>query len=92
VRIRWPVPETASRRELWVDARGDDATTLDARELDQLALRYRLGAGGIVGGAAAARALREARDPGSPLTPHDLQEGIRNNIAERLGDLATRVE
>jgi SpoVK/Ycf46/Vps4 family AAA+-type ATPase len=92
VRVRWPVPATASRRELWVDALGDDASTLQAEELDQLALRYRLGAGGIIGGAAAARALRESRDAASKLNMHDLQEGIRNNIAERLGDLATRVE
>jgi len=92
VRVRWPVPVVASRRELWVDALGEDGKDLPHDELDQVALRYRLGAGGITGGASAARALREARDPTSKLTLHDLQEGIRNNIAERLGDLATRVE
>ncbi|HSD86285.1 MAG TPA: ATP-binding protein [Kofleriaceae bacterium] len=92
VRIRWPVPQTSSRRELWSDALGEDVDSLAPEELDQLALRYRLGAGGIQGGASAARALREARDPTSKLTMHDLQEGIRNNIAERLGDLATRVD
>jgi SpoVK/Ycf46/Vps4 family AAA+-type ATPase len=91
-RVPWPVPETASRRQLWLQALGDDATSLQPGELDQLSLRYRLGAGGIAGGAAAARTIREARDPSSQLSPHDLQEGIRNNIAERLGDLATRVE
>jgi SpoVK/Ycf46/Vps4 family AAA+-type ATPase len=91
-RVRWPVPDTASRRALWGDALGDDAASISAAELDQVALRYRLGAGGILGGAAAARALREARDPTAKLEMHDLQEGIRNNIAERLGDLATRVE
>jgi SpoVK/Ycf46/Vps4 family AAA+-type ATPase len=91
-RVPWPVPETASRRTLWLQALGDDATHLQPGEIDQLSLRYRLGAGGISGGAAAARTIREARDPSSQLTPHDLQEGIRNNIAERLGDLATRVE
>ena len=92
VRVRWPVPDTASRRALWADALGDDAAAIPPTELDQVALRYRLGAGGILGGAAAARALREARDPNAKLVMHDLQEGIRNNIAERLGDLATRVE
>jgi len=92
VRVRWPVPNTPSRRELWQRALGDDAVTLGDAELDQLSQRYRLGPGGIIGGAAAARSLREARDPASPLRPHDLQEGIRNNIAERLGDLATRVD
>ncbi len=92
VRVRWPVPNTPSRRELWQRALGDDAASLGEAELDQMALRYRLGPGGIAGGAAAARSLREARDPASSLTSHDLQDGIRNNIAERLGELATRVE
>jgi adenylate kinase family enzyme len=92
VRVAWPVPGTASRRELWLRALGDDATSLPETDIDQLSLRYRLGAGGIGGGAAAARTIREARDPSSALTMHDLQEGIRNNIAERLGELATRVE
>jgi Mrp family chromosome partitioning ATPase len=92
IRVRWPIPGTQHRRELWDRALGDDAATLGAPELDTFALRYRLGPGGISGGAAAARTIREARDPASPMTPHDLQEGIRNNIAERLGELATRVE
>jgi len=92
VRVRWPVPDTASRRDLWNAALGDDARSFEMGHLDQLALRYRLGAGGIEGGAAAARALREARAAASPLTMHDVQDGIRNNIAERLGDLATRQE
>ncbi len=91
-RVRWPVPDTASRRVLWTRALGDDLNALPIDELDTMALRYRLGPGGISGGAAAARTIREARDPASPLTAHDLQEGIRNNIAERLGDLATRVD
>jgi len=91
-RVRWPIPGTQQRRELWERALGDDAGPLGQAELDTFSLRYRLGPGGIAGGAAAARTIREARDPASVLTPHDLQEGIRNNIAERLGELATRVE
>jgi len=92
VRVTWPVSDTPSRRELWIRALGDDIATLPASDLDTLSLRYRLGPGGITGGAGAARSIREARDPGSTLTMHDLQDGIRNNIAERLGELATRVE
>jgi SpoVK/Ycf46/Vps4 family AAA+-type ATPase len=91
-RVRWPVPDPASRRVLWTRALGDDVDSLPVGELDTMALRYRLGPGGITGGALAARTIREARDPASPLTSHDLQDGIRNNIAERLGELATRVE
>jgi SpoVK/Ycf46/Vps4 family AAA+-type ATPase len=92
VRVAWPVPGTPSRRELWTRMLGDDIATLPTNDVDTLSLRYRLGPGGIAGGASAARAIREARDPSSPLTMRDLQDGIRNNIAERLGDLATRVE
>ena len=91
VRVQWPVPATATRRELWVSALGHDGTSLSATTLDELSLRYRLGAGGILGGAAAARAINHARAELAPLTSHDVQEGIRNNIAERLGDLATRI-
>ncbi|HEY5921558.1 MAG TPA: ATP-binding protein [Kofleriaceae bacterium] len=91
VRVQWPVPVTATRRELWLTALGHDATSLSATTLDELSLRYRLGAGGILGGAAAARAINQARAEMAPLTSHDVQDGIRNNIAERLGDLATRI-
>jgi hypothetical protein len=91
MRVLWPVPVTETRRELWVRALGHDAGDLDGKGLDSLALRYRMGAGGIQGGAGAARAIRDARGTGA-LELHDLQEGVRNNIAERLGEVATRVE
>jgi len=92
LRVAWPVSDTGSRRALWTKALGEDAATLPAEELVFVAHRYRLGPGGILGGASAALALREARDPASAITPHDLQDGVRNNIAERLGELATRIE
>ena len=91
LRIAWPVPETAARKQLWLRALDDDAATVE-RGLDELALRYRMGAGTIAAGAAAARTLKEARGHAAVLELHDLQEGIRTNIAERMGELATRVE
>ncbi|MCX5746408.1 MAG: AAA family ATPase [Proteobacteria bacterium] len=91
LRLPWPVPETAARRQLWKRALGDDAGDLEGG-LDELALRYRLGAGGIEAGVTSAHFLKEARGPTARLELHDLQEGIRNNIAEQLGELAQRID
>ncbi|MDX2087540.1 MAG: ATP-binding protein [Kofleriaceae bacterium] len=91
LRIAWPVPETSARKQLWLRALGDDAAGVE-RGLDDIALRYRMGAGTIAAGAAAARTLKEARGHAATLDLHDLQMGIRNNIAERMGELATRIE
>jgi hypothetical protein len=86
-RLRWTTPEVASRRALWIRALGADAARLDA-DVDGAAVRYRLGAAGIARSVASARLL--AGD--EPLTSHHLVEGVRTNIAERLGELATRQE
>src|SRR6185503_5259990 len=58
--------------------------------LDVVSLRYRLGAGGIARAVQAARTLASKR--GGTLTAGDLAEGVRNDIAERLGGLAQRIE
>jgi hypothetical protein len=91
LRVAWPVPETPARKQLWLRALGDDAVGVE-HGLDEIALRYRMGAGTIGAGAAAARTLKEARGHAATLDLHDLQHGIRNNIAERMGELATRIE
>jgi hypothetical protein len=83
VRARWPLPDPATRRNLWVDALGEEP---NERDLDLVAHRYALGAGGIF---AAARSARH-RSPAPALA--DLIAGVQDNIAERLGELAKRVE
>jgi len=85
LRVPFPAPDTATRRALW--ARTPEVAAL---ELDGIALRYRLGAGGIARAAASARNLAEAR--GDALTVHDVVAGVRNDIADRLGGLAQRVD
>jgi AAA+ superfamily predicted ATPase len=90
LRVDWPAPDTATRRRLWESALGDRAAGV-ADDLDGLALRYRLGAGGIERAVATAAILaRSAGDPAVAL-PH-LVAGVRNSISERLGTLATRIE
>jgi hypothetical protein len=89
LRVTWPVPDTTTRRLLWAQALGHDAGHAD---LDGVAHRYRLGAGGIRRAVSTSRLIAESRTDASTLETHDLIEGVRNNIAERLGGLASRVE
>jgi AAA+ superfamily predicted ATPase len=88
VRVRWSVPDTAVRRALWQQAlRGRDP----GPDLDAIAMRYRLGPGGIARAVASARATRP-QPLGDQLTGADLTAGVRHNIAEGMAGLATRVE
>lgn len=87
VHVRWTTPDVVTRRTLWDAMLGaDDASRITS--LDDLAIRYGLGAGGI------SRAIRSARlvAGSEPLQPLHLIEGVRTNIAERLGELAQRQE
>ncbi|HEX3761950.1 MAG TPA: ATP-binding protein [Kofleriaceae bacterium] len=87
VRIEWPIPDVAARRALWqvLAGAGDDGAALDL-----IAHRFPLGAGMIRRAIASAQVLA-GRPPGAPLSPSELQAGIRQNVAERLGGLAERV-
>jgi hypothetical protein len=86
VRVRWPVPDVQTRHALWTRAAGGLSGDEDA--FKALAMRYRLGAGGIGRAVAAARVYAGQTQP----SPAHLTEGVRSNISERLGDLAVRVE
>ncbi|HUH05143.1 MAG TPA: ATP-binding protein [Kofleriaceae bacterium] len=90
LRVEWPVADTATRRKLWQSYLPADAVRL-ASELDSLALRYRLGAGGIERAASTAGLIARSTAASEIGAPH-LVAGVRNNIAERLGSLATRIE
>jgi len=87
VRISYGVPHTATRQALWQRAVAGlpGSATLD---LGLLAIRYRLGPGGIQRAVASAQLLAGER----PLTTTALVAGVRSYVAERLGDLAQRVE
>ena len=67
-------------------ALGDAPVTPDER--DRLAMRYKLGPGGVGAAITTARRLGASDAPRLP----DVVAGIRNNIAERMGGLAQRVE
>ena len=82
---RWPLPDAATRRELWIEALGDRPPEA---ELDLVAHRYELGAGGIAAAARSAHHRAVAQVPALA----DLVAGVQDNIAEKLGELAKRVE
>jgi hypothetical protein len=87
VRASVPAPDTRTRRRLWDRAIGaDDGMSTSDRDL--LAMRYRLGPGGILRATRAARML--AADP-DRLGLADVVGGVRNDIAERMSGLALRV-
>jgi hypothetical protein len=86
-RVRWPVADTATRRRIWQSVAG--ARISDAALVDELASNYQLGAGAIIDAARAA-ATHQSND--AAFARIDLLQGIQNNIAERLGELAIRVE
>jgi len=87
LRARWPIPDAITRHTLWSNALGDASA---ATELDVLAHRYALGAGGIV---AATRSAKYHADHEGRAIPElsDLVSGIQDNVTERLGELASRV-
>jgi SpoVK/Ycf46/Vps4 family AAA+-type ATPase len=91
LRVTWRLPETATRRALWLSALGPISSEL-RHEIDGLALRYRLGAAAIARAVAAGRLIARSRDEQSGPTLRDLIDGVRNDIAERLQGLATRIE
>ncbi|MBW2277571.1 MAG: ATP-binding protein [Deltaproteobacteria bacterium] len=91
LRVDWPVPDFTARRKLWSHFLDAESEAL-ADGLDEIALRYRLGAGGIERAADAARLIRHSRGDDVGLEIGDLIEGVRNNIAEHLGELAKRIE
>jgi len=88
LRARWPRPDARTRRALWTSALGEAGP---AAELDLIAHRYELGAGAIAAAARSAQHHAALRGRAQPAHA-DLVAGIRDNIAERLGELARRVE
>ncbi len=84
LRLRWEVASTDVRAALWARAAGATAGDLSA-----LAHRYRVGPAAIDRAVASARLLVPAE---APLDDAALARGLRHNIAEQMGGLATRVE
>jgi hypothetical protein len=84
LRVTMPVADVKARSIHWQRALDGNADV----DVDLLSIRYRVGAGGIRRAVSAAHLLSS----GAALTTHDLIQGVRNGIAERLGDLAQRVD
>ena len=96
VHVEWDIPDVGTRTALWksVAASGtapgtNESVTLN--DLEQLAQRFPIGAGAIGRAVASAHVLAGASAAGRPLTAVELGAGVRQNIAESMGELAERI-
>ncbi len=87
LRVRWSIPDTETRLALWRDALGEQG---DGCNLQEVAERYRLGAGGVVTSAEAAVVIAGGGD--GRLDTAALVSSVRDNVAASMGALARRVE
>jgi SpoVK/Ycf46/Vps4 family AAA+-type ATPase len=87
VRLEWPTPDVATRAQLW---RALVPGVAD-RDPEQLAIRFPMGAGGIRRAIASARVLGGSHADDAPLSLAELTDGVRQNIAESMGEVAERV-
>ena len=88
IRVPWDVPDTDTRARLWSAAVQTSGSSLQG-DVSPLAFRYRVGPEAIERAVTSARAAHQGD---APLDESALAAGLRHNIAERLGGLATRVE
>lgn len=82
-RIRYPMPDLATRRVLWADRCGPD---VDPTLLRDIAARHKLGAGPIADAAAAAVAMTTG-----PVSFDHAVAGVRATLSARFGGLAQRL-
>ncbi|HUQ02635.1 MAG TPA: ATP-binding protein [Kofleriaceae bacterium] len=90
VHVEWGIPDVATRALLW-RAIADRQNHATMAELEQLAIQFPIGAGAIGRAAASAQVLAGSDAAGRALTAHELGAGVRQNIAESMGELAERI-
>jgi hypothetical protein len=88
VRIPWDVPNSDVRARLWTSAVHSIGASLQS-DITAHAHRYRVGPDAIQRAVATVQLLQPR---GAALDAAALAAGLRHNIAERLGDLAQRIE
>jgi ATPase family associated with various cellular activities (AAA) len=89
VRVTWPTPDMETRSRLWQQLAGPSDE--EAQSFQMLAHRFALGAGAIRRAVASARVLAGLA-PMTPVSIAQLQAGVKQNIAERMGGLAERMD
>lgn len=92
LRISWPIPDTATRLALWRHYIGTAGAHLDDQDLAPVALRHVLGAGGIYRAVNTAHQVALSRGEHLRVDVVDLVTGVRNDISDRVGGLARRID
>ena len=82
LRLDLPIPDASLRRRLWEQLLAGSGVTLDAADLDHLALRYDLAGGHIGNAVAVARALATARGLPGPAA-REVDEAARLQVRRR---------
>jgi hypothetical protein len=88
-RWRWPLPDAATRKQLWSNNSKNISVNVSNQDLDLLAQRYHMGPGGI---AAAIRSASLAEQHNRQLGFAQIVGGVQATITEQLAGLATRIE
>lgn len=88
VRVSWSAPDVETRGRLWRLLAGPSREP--EQSFQQLAHRFALGAGSIRRAVASARVLA-GKGGDEAVSVAELQAGVRQNIAERMGGLAERI-
>jgi hypothetical protein len=92
IELAVPLPSFRDRIALWRAALADDRLSGEGLDLELVAGRYALGAGGIHRAAERAVAAALLRDPVAPtLTQSDLGDAARQMFSSRLGTFAQRI-
>jgi AAA+ superfamily predicted ATPase len=89
VHVEWAIPDVATRAALWRSI-ADPSGTAATADLEQLAIQFPMGAGSIARAVASARVLSGGSDSRA-LSATELGAGVRQNIAESMGELAERI-
>jgi AAA+ superfamily predicted ATPase len=90
VHVEWDVPDVTTRAALWRSI-ADPQQRATTADLEQLAIRFPIGAGAIARATASAHVLAGSTTTGRTLTATELGAGVRQNIAESMGEQAERI-
>ncbi len=92
LRLEFPDPTYAERRDAWADSLNDSAPSLSETELSALAARFRLTGGQIQDAVARARTLAWSRDPqNGHVELSDIDAACRSQSQQNLGSLARKL-
>ncbi len=90
--LKLPLPSPAQRLQVLTKSLSGPLADGIQPHVEEAADRFGLTAGALVRAATKARALADARGPGSPITREDIHTACREELAHRLGTMADQIQ